>query len=71
MFSDYVEEIYQTVLKSIKDGKLNDAMKELKDMTPPPMNRMLKRQSREEAISKREARRSMNVADVPATSPGM
>lgn len=52
MFVEYVEEIYQTVLKSIRDGKLKDAMKNLKDTTPPPMNRMLERQSREEAISK-------------------
>lgn len=45
-------------------------MPELSDMNPPPMNTMLERQSREEAIAKRQERKGKTVKDVPPTTPG-
>ena len=48
-FADYVEEIYQTFVNASKEA-LKDAATKLKEKTPAPMNRMLERQPREEAI---------------------
>ena len=39
-------------------------------MTPLPMHTMLEKQSREDAVTKQQARWSMNVVDVPPTNPG-
>jgi len=68
-FVDYVEEIFQTYLKTSKDD-LDDAASRLRRMTPAPMNTMLEKQPRGEAIEKREKRKSLVVADVPPTTPG-
>lgn len=46
-------------------------MQDLSDMTPPPMNTMLVKQPRAEAIQKRDAGKAMAVKDVPPTTPGM
>lgn len=68
-FVDYVEEIFQTYLKTSKDD-LDDAASRLRRMTPAPMNTMLEKQPRGEAIKKRDKRMSLVVADVPPTTPG-
>jgi hypothetical protein len=39
-------------------------------MTPAPMNTMLEKQQREEAIKKRDDRKKMPLCDVPPTNPG-
>jgi len=66
----YVEEIYQTYLESTKE-ELSAAAMKLKEMAPAPMNSMLGKQPREEAIEKRAKRMKMTVEDVPPTStPG-
>ncbi|XP_074630083.1 uncharacterized protein LOC141888915 [Acropora palmata] len=65
---DYVEEIFQTYLKASKDD-LDDAASKLKRMVPAPMNSMLDKQPRGEAVEKMEKRRSMVVADIPPTIP--
>ena len=66
---DYVEEIFQTYLMASKD-ELNDAANKLREMNPAPMNSMLEKQPKQDAIKKRDKRRSMVVADVPPTTPG-
>jgi len=68
-FADYVEEIYQTFLNASKDD-LRDATTKLKERTPAPMNTMLEKQPREEAIQKRVERKKMTAKDVPPTTPG-
>lgn len=66
----YVEEIYQTYLQSTKE-ELSAAAMKLKEMAPAPMNSMLDKQPREEAIEKRAKRMKMTMEDVPPTStPG-
>lgn len=66
----YVEEIYQTYLQSTKE-ELRAAAINLQEMTPAPMNSMLEKQPREEAIEKRAKRMKMTLEDVPPTStPG-
>ena len=68
--ADYVEEIYQTYLQSTKE-ELSAVATTLQEMTPAPMNSMLEKQPREEAIDKRTKRMKMTVEDVPPTStPG-
>ena len=57
-------------LSSSKDELQQAAMK-LRNMTPAPINTMLQKQPREEAIAKKINRSKMVVADVPPTStPG-
>lgn len=62
--SEYVEEIFQEYLSSSKD-ELEEASRKLKNMTPAPMNTMLQKQPREEAIEKRTKRAKMVAEDVP------
>ena len=52
MIIDYVDDIYQTMVEAIGTKKLEDAIDELIEKTPAPMNTMLNKQSREEAIEK-------------------
>ena len=42
--ADYVEDIYQAFLVAEDRDQLGDAMRELHDMNPPPMNTMLEKQ---------------------------
>jgi len=65
---DYVEEIFQTYLMASKD-EISDAANKLREMTPAPMNSMLEKQPKEDAIKKRDKRRSIVVTDVPPTTP--
>ena len=51
--------------------QLQDACIELKNMVPDPMNTMLEKQPREEAIRKRTERMGMVAKDVPPTAPGL
>ena len=67
--TDYVEEIFQTYLNASKSD-LTEAAAKLREMTPAPMNSMVEKQPREEAVQKRIKRRSMEVKDVPPTTPG-
>ena len=67
---DYVEEIYQTFVNASKD-ELNEASTKLKDLTPAPMNTMLDRQPKEQALQKRAERSKMFTRDVPPTTPGI
>lgn len=69
-FTEYVEDIYQTYLAAQEKNQLRAAMQELSDMNPSPMNRMLEKQSKEEAIAKRKERKGKKVKDVPPTTPG-
>ena len=47
------------------------AAKELKDKTPPPMNTMVEKQSRGDALEKKAARSKMITQNVPPTTPGI
>lgn len=64
-----MEDIYQTFHAAQHGDQLKGAMQELNDMNPPPMNTMLEKQSREEAM-KRTERKGKSVQDVPPTAPG-
>ena len=55
--ADYVEDIYQAFLVAEDRDQLGDVMRELHDVNLPPMNTMLEKQSREEAIEKRTKRK--------------
>ena len=67
--TDYVEEIFQTYLNASKSD-LTEAAAKLREMTPAPMNTMVEKQPREEAVQKRIKRRSVEVKDVPPTTSG-
>ena len=56
--------LYQTMLSAESD-EIKKAYKELVDMTPAPMNTMLEKQPRTEAIKKMIERKEMVVANVP------
>ena len=66
-FLDYVEEIFQTFLNASKT-ELKEAAQKLNDKSPAPINEMLPKQSREEAVQKRGERSKMVV---PPTTSGI
>jgi hypothetical protein len=68
-FPGYVQEIYETFLSASKED-LTTAAAKLKEMCPPPMNTMLSKQSRSEAVKKRCERMQMTAQDFPPTIPG-
>ena len=68
--ADYVEDVYQAFLVAEQREQLGDAMQELHDMNPPPMNTMLEKQSRDDAVQKRTEKKGKTVQDVPPTTPG-
>lgn len=70
LLTDYVEDIYEAYLEAEKQNQLKFARQELLAMEPPPMNTMLEKQSREEAVEQRIQRKGMIVQDVPPTTPG-
>ena len=57
-------------MKSIQQNLLDEAKEKLKEMTPSPMNTMLQKQSKQDAIKKHIERKQMKVVDVPPTTPG-
>ena len=66
----YMEDIFQAFMKASTDD-LMAAAKELKDKTPPPMNTMINKQSRGDALAKRRARSEMVTPSIPPTAPGI
>ena len=52
-FLDYIKGIFETLENASKED-LNQAIAELAEMTPPPMNEMLSREDRGEALLKRK-----------------
>lgn len=63
-------ELYQFFM-TLNKQQLQDAFIELKNMVPDPMNTMLEKQPREEAIRKRTERIRMVAKDIPSTAPGL
>ena len=59
MYTEYVEEIFQTLLPMMQatDDELKNAAKTLKKKTPAAMNSMFNKQTRTEALKKREDRK--------------
>ena len=68
--ADYAEDLYQAFHVAEKREQHNDAMQELHDMIPLPMNTMLVKQLNEEAIQKSTERNEKTVQDLPPTTPG-
>ena len=65
-----MEEIFQTYLTATNDD-FNGAAGKLKEMTPSPMNTMLEKETKSDAIKKKQERRKKVVEDVPPTTPGI
>ena len=53
------------MVDAIVNKKLEKEVKEIKKETPLPMNTMLEKQPRREAIKKKQSRESMPIVDVP------
>lgn len=64
-----MEEIYNTYIAAT-EKELEAAKVKLKEMSPPAMHSMLDKQSRSDAIEKKEKRNRMTVEDIPPTTPG-
>ena len=64
-----MEEIFQTFLSASGDD-LKGAAAKLKELTPLPMNSMLERESKTDAVKKKTDRSKKVVEDVPPTTPG-
>ena len=65
----YVQDIYEAFMTATKE-QLRGAEQKLKGMSPPPMNTMLDKQTKEDAIKKRLERSQIAIQDVPPTTPG-
>jgi hypothetical protein len=52
----------------VNEEDIEKACKELVDMAPAPMNTMLQKQPRDEAVKKKLARKAMVVVNVPPTA---
>ncbi|CAB4018454.1 Hypothetical predicted protein, partial [Paramuricea clavata] len=63
----YIQEIYETFELSSK-ADLKGAAVKLKEMCPPPMNTMLSKQTKREALKKRSDRSQIVIQDVPPTT---
>lgn len=59
------------MVESITNRSLPGAKEKIKQMTPLPMNTMLEKESRDEAIKKHAERQSMVTKDVPPTNQGI
>ena len=67
VFLDYVDEIYKMFLASNEEA-VEGACKILADMTPAPMNTMLDKQPKDEAIAKTKQWAELVAVDVPPTA---
>ena len=65
---DYAGELFQFYMTLTKQ-QLQDACNDLKEMVPEPMNTMLEKQPKEEAIRKWADRMNLVTRDVPPTAP--
>ncbi|CAH3026729.1 unnamed protein product [Porites evermanni] len=65
---DYVGELFKFYM-TLRKQQLQDACNDMKKMVPQPMNSMLDKQPREEAIRMREKRMNMVTTAVPPTAP--
>ena len=57
------------MVEAMINKKMDKAIEEIKTDTPDPMNTMLEKESRVEAIKKKQARERMTI-DVPPINPG-
>ena len=69
-YIDYVEDIYQTLLEAHEKDLLEAVIKELAEITPTPMNTMVEKQTKEDALAKKKRLESMVNVNVPPTTPG-
>ena len=53
----YVEDLYKVILSAVQGGKLESARTDLKPITPLPMNTVLVKQLKCEAILKKAQRK--------------
>lgn len=66
---EYVTEIYQTMIKTPRQ-ELKQLVEELKQQVPEPMNSMLEKKSREDAIQKHKSRKQKETVIVTPTCTG-
>lgn len=67
---DYIESLYETFVDATSYNLLKEAKEELDAMAPAPMNTMLDKQPREEALELWKRRKTMTVQEVPSTLTG-
>ena len=66
-----VDYLYNTFLDATKCNTLRAAKEDLEAITPAPMNTMLEKQPRDEAIELTKKRKSVVVQDIPRTVAGI
>ena len=71
LLADYIDDIYNTFLDAKKCNTLRAAKEDLEAMTPAPINTMIEKQPRDEAIELWKKRKSMVVQDIPSTVAGI
>eukprot|EP00795_Rhopilema_esculentum_P015911 gene15911-7244_t len=65
----YIDELFKVFINA-SENELANAREQLKGLCPPPMNLMLEKQPKDQAVAKHYARKLMKVPNVPPTSQG-
>ena len=66
-FLGYVDEIYTILKMAVFDGSIKGLSSLIESKVPAPMNTMLTKQSREEAVATYKERKAMVITEVPAS----
>lgn len=67
---DYVDEIFNTIVKTVEyDQLLVSSKEELANLTPPPLSDEHGKEDKEAAIAKWKARQEKVTENVPPTTP--
>ncbi len=71
IFSDYIDQIYETMVAESSANTLEEHKNTLRDMTPAPLSSSFEfKETHADAIQKRDERKKKIVHDVPPTNPG-
>ena len=69
-YLDYIEDVYQTLLEAMNTTScLGSAVRELKGLTPLPMNSIPDKETRESALDSRQKRKKMVLKNIRPTTP--
>ena len=67
---EYVEQLFTTTAKSMLSQNLEEKIAELQEKTSPPLTADFEKETRDDAIKKRNERIAMFTLEVPPTCAG-
>ena len=67
---EYVDQLFTTTADSMLSKNLEEAIAELQEKTPPPLTADFEKETRDDAIKKRNERIAMSTLEVPPKCAG-